>query len=48
MTPTNYTGLGRMLYDWQTIIAGVLALVAGIMAYAVGRKQVTAVRIGRT
>lgn len=44
MTPPDYTGLWKLLYDWQTIIAGVLALVAGIMAYVVGKKQVTAVR----
>ena len=44
MPPPDYTGFWKLLYDWQTIIAGALALVAGIMAYAVGKKQVTAVR----
>jgi len=41
---TNYTGFWKLLYDWQTIIAGALALFAGILAYWVGKEQVRAVR----
>ena len=32
MTPPDYTGFWKLLYDWQTIIAGVLALIAGFLA----------------
>ena len=32
----EYTGILKYLYDWQTIVAGVFALVAGYMAYAAG------------
>jgi hypothetical protein len=34
----------KLLYDWQTIIAGVLALIAGIAAYRAGRQQARATR----
>ena len=35
----EYTGILKYLYDWQTIVAGVFALVAGYMAYAAGHEQ---------
>jgi hypothetical protein len=38
--------LDRFLYDWQTLIAGVLALIAGLITVMVIRKQIeTAVRL---
>jgi len=45
---TDYTGLWKLLYDWQTIIAGTLAnlaaLVGGGMAYWAGKVQANATR----
>ncbi len=41
---TDYTGFWKLLYDWQTIITGALALFAGILTYCIGKKQVHAVR----
>jgi hypothetical protein len=45
---TNYTGLWKLLYDWQTIIAGPLAILAAVigggMAYWAGRVQAKATR----
>jgi hypothetical protein len=43
---TSYTGLWKFLYDWQTIIAGALAILAAVigggMAYWAGRVQAKA------
>lgn len=39
-----YCGLLGLLYDWQTLIAGALALFAGILAYWIGKQQVQASR----
>jgi hypothetical protein len=33
MPSPDYTGLLKVLYDWQTVIAGVLAIVGGFIAY---------------
>lgn len=48
MSPCDYTGLWKVLYDWQTIITGALAIVAaGIgatAAYRVGNIQVAAAK----
>jgi hypothetical protein len=45
---TDYTGLSKPLYDWQTIIAGALAILAAVigggMAYRAGRVQAKATR----
>ena len=45
---TDYTGLWKLLYDWQTIIAGTLAILAafigGGMAYWAGKVQANATR----
>jgi hypothetical protein len=45
---TAYTGLWKLLYDWQTIIANILAILAafigGGMAYWAGRVQANATR----
>jgi hypothetical protein len=45
---TNYTGLWKLLYDWQTIITGPLAILAAVigggMAYRAGRIQAKATR----
>jgi hypothetical protein len=44
MLPSDYTGFCKLLYDWQTLIAGGLAIVAAIIgaiaAYRVGNAQV--------
>ena len=37
MSHCEYHGLWKLLYDWQTIIAGIFALVAGYIAYAGAR-----------
>jgi hypothetical protein len=39
---TDYTGCWKLLYDWQTLVAGFLALAAGALAYSVGQRQVGA------
>jgi hypothetical protein len=45
---TDYTGLWKLLYDWQTISAGGLAVLAAVigggMAYWAGRVQANATR----
>ena len=45
---TDYTGLWKLLYDWQTIITGPLAILAAVigggMAYWAGRVQAKATR----
>jgi hypothetical protein len=43
---TNYTGFWKLLYDWQTIITGLAAVVGGGMAYWAGRVQAKATRTG--
>ena len=46
VTP-EYTAIGKWLYDWQTLVGGILALAAGagaaIAAYCAGQSQVRAV-----
>jgi membrane protein DedA with SNARE-associated domain len=45
---TAYTGYWKLLYDWQTLVAGVLAIFAAIIgggaAYWAGRIQAKATR----
>jgi hypothetical protein len=45
---TDYTGLWKFIYDWQTLIAGALAILAAVigggMAYQAGRVQANATR----
>jgi hypothetical protein len=43
MSPPDYTGVCKLLYDWQSLLAGVLAVIAGIAAYCAGRRQARAV-----
>jgi hypothetical protein len=43
MSPPDYTGVCKLLYDWQSLLAGVLALIAGFAAYCAGRRQARAV-----
>lgn len=42
MSPPDYTGLWKLLYDWQTIIAGGAAIIGGVVAYSAGRIQARA------
>ena len=42
MACCDYTGLIRFVYDWQTYIAGLLALGGGFLAYRAGIKQARA------
>jgi hypothetical protein len=44
MSAPDYTGLWKLLYDWQTIIAGALALVAGVPLVCVGFRQLKALQ----
>jgi hypothetical protein len=44
MPSPDYTGLLKVLYDWQTVIAGVLAIVGGFIAYRAGVIQAKATR----
>ena len=44
MSPPDYTGLWKLLYDWQTIIAGGAAIIGGVAAYSAGRIQARATR----
>lgn len=44
MSPPDYTGLCKVLYDWQTIIAGVVAFLGGLAAYKAGVIQAKATR----
>ena len=45
---SGYTGLCKLLYDWQTLVAGLLAVVsalaAGALAYLAGLRQVAEIR----
>ena len=43
MTP-EFVGIWRLLYDWQSLIAGLLAFGAGILAYMAGCVQAKATR----
>ncbi len=43
MTP-EYVGIWRLIYDWQSLIAGLLAFAAGILAYIAGYVQAKATR----
>jgi hypothetical protein len=38
----DYTGLLKLLYDWQTLLAGAAAIVGGLAAYRAGVKQARA------
>jgi hypothetical protein len=42
------TGFSHLLYDWQTLVAGLLALIsaliAGLLAYTAGSRQVAEIR----
>jgi hypothetical protein len=40
----DYTGLWKLLYDWQTLLAGAAAIFGGWLAYRAGVKQATATR----
>jgi hypothetical protein len=42
MACCDYTGVIRFVYDWQTYIAGLLALGGGVLAYRAGVKQARA------
>jgi hypothetical protein len=44
MSPPDYTGLWKLLYDWQTIIAGAAAMLGGWIAYRAGMIQAKATR----
>lgn len=44
MPPPDYTGFWKLLYDWQTIIAGGAAVIGGLAAYSAGRIQARATR----
>jgi hypothetical protein len=44
MAAPDYTGLLHWAYDWQTMIAGVLAIVGGWLAYRAGIRQANATR----
>ena len=44
MPPPDYTGFWKLLYDWQTIIAGGAAIIGGVAAYSAGRIQARATR----
>ena len=48
MAAPDYTDLFRWVYDWQTMIAGIVAVVGatggGVLAYCAGVKQATATR----
>src|ERR1700693_5617423 len=41
---TDYTGICKLLFDWQTLIAGLLALGAGILAYCAAQRQLRALK----
>jgi hypothetical protein len=42
MSPSDYTGVWKVVYDWQTLITGAGALLGGIAAYVAGRIQASA------
>jgi hypothetical protein len=48
MSPSDYTGLWKLFYDWQTIFAGAMAILAAIIgagaAYYVGHIQMAAAK----
>jgi hypothetical protein len=44
MSPPDYTGVWKVLYDWQTITAGALAIVGAGIAYMAGIIQARATR----
>ncbi len=44
MPPPDYTGFLKLLYDWQTALAGAAAILGGIAAYVAGRIQAGATR----
>jgi hypothetical protein len=48
MSPADYTGCLKLLYDWQTLITGRLAIIAAIIgawaAYHVGNAQMAAAK----
>jgi hypothetical protein len=48
MPPPDYTGFCKLLYDWQTLLAGGLAIIAAVIgaiaAYRVGNAQITAAK----
>jgi hypothetical protein len=44
MLPPDYTGFWKVLYDWQTIIAGAAAFIGGLAAYRAGQIQASATR----
>ena len=44
MSPPDYTGAWKLLYDWQTIIAGAAAILGGWIAYRAGVIQAKATR----
>ena len=39
VSPPDYIGIWKLLYDWQTIIAGAAAIFGGWIAYRAGVKQ---------
>lgn len=44
VSPPDYIGIWKLLYDWQTIIAGGAAIFGGWIAYRAGVKQAQATR----
>jgi hypothetical protein len=48
MSPPDYTGVLKVLYDWQTLITGLLAIVSASIAYKATRqaadKQIAAIK----
>ena len=44
ISPPDYSGVWKLLYDWQTIIAGAAAIFGGWIAYRAGVKQAQATR----
>lgn len=48
MSPSGYTGFWKLFYDWQTIFAGAMAIVAALIgagaAYYVGYIQIAAAK----
>lgn len=44
VSPPDYIGIWKLLYDWQTIIAGAAAIFGGWIAYRAGVKQAQATR----
>ncbi len=44
MAEPQYTGLLAIIYYWQSLEAGLLALFAGILAFLIGKQQAESVR----